>query len=559
MDDNKDRTCFQPSHRGDNILPNTAFLAQLLRHAHRGRIAIRDDNAGIERTYTQLVADALSLRKQVSEALSADTRAALDHGEEVFVGVLAPGGYAYAVAVIAVYALGAAVVPMTVALPAHEAVYFVEKSRQVAIVASSDAMSLAGSAARRLSQSRTDCISVVNVDTHLSHKDSDPSNFLISSDRHLDENGAGLVIFTSGTTGPPKGAVHRRGFITEETRAVAEHYQIGPRDVLLHVLPVHHATGAMINFFPFLASGACIEFRSGSFDPDWMWRRWRRRDLTFFSGVPTIYMRMMRYYEQHLAKMPIVERQPFEEGANSIKVMMCGTSALPRPVQHFWTQVRGGKIIHTRYGSTEAGAIFKVPLDPKGVPDGSVGEVAPGVDVRLSEGDEATAAAFDVNGYFETGDIASRVGRFYWIVGRASQDIIKSGGYKISALDVERECLSLPYIAEVMCVGVEDEDLGQRVGAVLSLRDDQDTYVASPCSGKTALTLDLLRRDLSLRIARYKMPTLLRVVEGELPKTASGKVLKRVLGPQLLPSPQWKTIDKIHAWYPKTTTAQAKL
>ena len=177
-----------------------------------------------------------------------------------------------------------------VALPTQEAAYFVQKSRQVAIVASASAKQLADSTSRFVSQQTGHCVNVVEVLPNLAKEHPHPSRFLISSDRHLDENGAGLVIFTSGTTGPPKGAVHRRGFISEDTRATAEHFGISPRDVLLHVLPVHHATGAMINFFPFLGSGACIEFRSGSFDVQWMWERWRRGKLTFFSGVPTIYM-----------------------------------------------------------------------------------------------------------------------------------------------------------------------------------------------------------------------------------------------------------------------------
>ena len=113
MDESKDRTCFQPPHQGPNILPNTAFLAQLLRHAHRGLLAIRDDNAGIERSYAQLIADALSLRTRISARLSQKTLHDIEIDQEVYVGVLAPGGYEYAVAVIAVYALGAAIVPMS--------------------------------------------------------------------------------------------------------------------------------------------------------------------------------------------------------------------------------------------------------------------------------------------------------------------------------------------------------------------------------------------------------------------------------------------------------------
>ena len=92
---------------------------------------------------------------------------------------------------------------------------------------------------------------------------------------------------------------------------------------------------------------------------------------------------------------------------------------------------------------------------------------------RYISDEKATTEAHDSDGYFKTGDIGRRSGRFYFILGRASLDIIKSGGYKISALDIERDILSLPYIHEVMVVGVADEEYGQRVAAAISLRTDQ--------------------------------------------------------------------------------------
>lgn len=211
--------------------------------------------------------------------------------------------------------------------------------------------------------------------------------FLLSADRQLDENGAGLVIFTSGTTGKPKGAVLRRSFFSEDTRATAEHYGFTHKDTILHVLPVHHAAGAMTAFLPFLSIGACIEFRSGSFDPAWTWNRWRQGGITVFSGVPTIYTRMMRYFEENISKQPEGERKRFEEAAATI-ALLCGTSTLPKPIQDFWVRVRGGKAILTRYGSTEAGAILKMPPNISNAPDGSVGTIYPGADVRLANGDE---------------------------------------------------------------------------------------------------------------------------------------------------------------------------
>lgn len=164
----------------------------------------------------------------------------------------------------------------------------------------------------------------------------------------------------------------------------------------------------------------------------------------------------------------------------------------------------------------------------------------------------------DANGFYKTGDIARREGRYYFILGRASIDLLKSGGYKISALDIERECLGLPYIHEVMVVGVDDEEWGQRVAAVVTLRDDQTQFVTNGKKGSEQLTLDRLRADLSSKLARYKLPTLLRVVEGELPKTATGKVAKKVLGPKYFPQDYSKILE-VQIWNSGSKKNMSKL
>jgi acyl-CoA synthetase (AMP-forming)/AMP-acid ligase II len=148
---------------------------------------------------------------------------------------------------------------------------------------------------------------------------------------------------------------------------------------------------------------------------------------------------------------------------------------------------------------------------------------------------EATKNAHDADGWYKTGDIARREGSFYFIVGRASVDIIKSGGYKISALDVERACLTLPYVNEAMVVGVEDEEFGQRVGAVLAVRE-------------ASVTLAKVRNALRGQLAGYKLPTVLRVMQGEIPKGATGKVQKKILGPKLIPTPGYEEMPEVQVW-----------
>ena len=108
-----DRTNYVPQHTGPNVLPNTPMLSQLLRHAYHGRLAIRDLNLGVQKTYADLLSDVLYLRNIVKARLSPGIKKALENGEEVYMGVLAAGGYEYAVGVLTVMALKAAIVPMS--------------------------------------------------------------------------------------------------------------------------------------------------------------------------------------------------------------------------------------------------------------------------------------------------------------------------------------------------------------------------------------------------------------------------------------------------------------
>lgn len=139
-----DRTLFVPGHTGKNILPCHSLFQRLLRFAHQrpAKLAIRDSNNGIEATHIQLLSDVIALRERIHESLSQDIRDALREREEIYIAVLAPGGYEYSVAMLAVLALGAAVVPLTVALPPEEALYFARKSRAAAVVVASGALRL---------------------------------------------------------------------------------------------------------------------------------------------------------------------------------------------------------------------------------------------------------------------------------------------------------------------------------------------------------------------------------------------------------------------------------
>lgn len=573
----------------DTLFTRLLTLASHASNSQKPAIVDLNTEPPTRKSLAEVLSDAIHLRAHIYSKLSPAAVSALSSKtEEVYIHLLAPGGYEFTVGILAILSLGAACSPLSVVQPVSELSYYARKSRAVAVVSASTAYAIGQKLADEITSTTKSGFAHVSVSSITGrHGRSslpfiEPSQIVIGHTGYADLNGPGIVIFTSGTTGPPKAAVLPRASISDGALSFAEQLGLSSEDTLLHLLPVHHATGIWVSFFPFLQSGCTIEFKPGSFSPEWTWNRWLKGGLSHFSGVPTIYMRMMRYYQDNITKLTEMEKHRYAEGARKFKVMMCGTSALPKPINDFWTSVRRGRKIVQRYGSTEMGIVFNMPFEGnEDVPDGSVGEVTLGVDVKLSakpgkEGEvlvksfnqfskylhdpQATEAAFDENGYFCSGDIARKEGKYYFIVGRASVDIIKSGGYKISALDVEREILALPYIMECMVVGVSDEEFGQRVGCVITIRDDEtaNRFLEERGRSRHSLKLDDLRKDIRERLAGYKLPTLLRVVPGELPKSGTGKVQKKTLGPAYFPV-EYATDPGVQVWNRRRSLPQSKL
>jgi malonyl-CoA/methylmalonyl-CoA synthetase len=388
MDDSSfDRVDHFPDHIGPNVFPNFYLWSRLVRWAHKPHlIAVTDLTFNFRATYAQLLTDVLHLRNQLRHLLDAAIIASIDHGDEVFVNLLGPAGYEFTVGFLALAALGVVVVPISPDLPVKEATYFATKCQAQAVLVADRCLKLGDELQDAIRSQPGSLFRSIKISPYLMQECLPPSEIQVSSDAYTDLNQSAYVIFTSGTTGPPKGAVKRRGFLYDVASQFSDQHGIHEGDHVLHVLPVHHATGITVTLLPFLWSGGHIEFRSGGFDQAWTWERIRKADLDFFSGVPTIYMRLMQYYEQKLMKLPHAEE--YAAGASHIRVMLCGTSALPRPLQHKWTNLRSGKHICTRYGGTEFGNVFTVTPWLKNVPDGSVGTKGPGIDFKLSNGDE---------------------------------------------------------------------------------------------------------------------------------------------------------------------------
>lgn len=291
--------------------------------------------------------------------------------------------------------------------------------------------------------------------------------------------------------------------------------------------------------------------------------------ITFFTVVPTVYTRLL---STHKSLPPeIAEAARIAASPEHMRVAISGSAALPTPVKRAWKEISRGNVLLERYGMTEVGMALSCGLEFADRVDGSVGWPLPGVEVRLFDTDTneiipqdaversgeiqlrganvfreywanptATAKEFlpgdDGKGsWFKTGDVAVRRqvpapagsgasgtwarGPMYFILGRQSADIIKSGGEKVSALEVERELLSLPEVLEAAVLAVPSGKWGQKVGAVVIL----DRTICS--EGWKPMDM---RRALRGRLANYKIPQVLRVVE-HIPRNAMGKINKKNL------------------------------
>ncbi|KAJ5273791.1 hypothetical protein N7478_008916 [Penicillium angulare] len=305
--------------------------------------------------------------------------------------------------------------------------------------------------------------------------------------------------------------------------------------------------------------------------------------ITFLTAVPTIYNSLMSGFSSLTPEIQSAAKEGISP--EHLRLNISGSAALPTPTKEKWTALSGGNVLLERFGMTEVGMAISCGLDPTDRVDGSVGWPLPGVEARLVDtetdaiipvdqetgsngrplegeiqlrgdtifreywgNEKATTESFveDKDGgkpWFKTGDVASRrivdgagkgmsgkwaSGPMYFIQGRKSTDIIKTGGEKVSALEVERELLSLPQIAEAAVVGIPSEQWGQKVAVVLILNPDAAT---SGRNGKSWGPMDM-RRALKDRLAGYKIPHEMKILDS-IPRNAMGKVNKKALVKQV--------------------------
>lgn len=358
-----------------------------------------------------------------------------------------------------------------------------------------------------------------------------------------------MILYTSGTTGSPKGVVWTHQMLNFQLRTMYNEWRWSPHDVILNVLPLHHVHGIVNVLLTSLFAGAqCI--MNTRFDPQQVWNAFcsdAHEKPTVFMAVPTMYQKLIQYYKTCSPRSCTKMRA----AASAMRLFVCGSASLSKSDFDEWQQITGHKILE-RYGMTETGMILSNRYDRR--IQGSLGQPFPQVQVQVDttaydqpvsdnmryvHGEllvkspsvfsqywnkpQHSLNAFNQSGWFKTGDVVRMHVDNYecQMIGRASVDIIKTGGYKVSAVHIECIIAESDLVSQCAVVGVSDSTLGQRiVCAVIPNHHVHHMDESKLCHR--------LLHWLEHRLPKYMTPREFRVVT-HFPRNALGKVQKQLI------------------------------
>lgn len=317
-----------------------------------------------------------------------------------------------------------------------------------------------------------------------------------------------------------------------QQNTLASIWRITPSDRALCILPLHHVHGLVNLLLTPLSAGAHVELHE-TYTPSLVWDAILRphHAPTLFMAVPAVYRKLILFHDA----APAPQRTLMRAAAARVRLFVSGSAALPRADFLRWEEISGRPVLE-RYGMTETGMTLSNAYDHR--VQGTLGVPLPGVETRLAGEDAGvgtlhvrgpgvfqrywnreteTEAAFR-DGWFDTGDVVRRVGDGFRMVGRASADIFKTGGYKVSAVEVEEGIRECPGVVDVAVVGVPDRALGEVGVAVVVMEEGGVGAVKEWARG---------------RLTKYQVPKRFLSVD-ELPRNLLGKVQKNVLKERVL-------------------------
>ncbi|XP_061620049.1 malonate--CoA ligase ACSF3, mitochondrial isoform X2 [Phyllopteryx taeniolatus] len=439
--------------------------------AFENRTAVIDSSGS--HSYKQLYANSLGLAGRINAALHSD----LGRLEGKPISFLCANDASYTVAQWATWMSGGTAVPLYKKHPPSELEYIITDSQSALLVAGDPYAETLEPLAQRLG---LPCLTLPPT-SKLSTLHNSDNQDMEEASKDWAERPA-MVIYTSGTTGRPKGVLHTHSSIQAMVECLVSEWAWSQDDIILHTLPLHHVHGIVNKLLcPLWVGATCVMLPE--FHPQKVWEMLLNSKaplVNVFMAVPTIYSKLIDYYDQHFTQ-PHVKDFVKAVCKERIRLMVSGSAALPLPTLQRWEDITGHTLLE-RYGMTEIGMALSNPLKGPRIP----------------------------------GDTAVFKDGAYWIMGRTKVDIIKSGGYKISALEVERHLLAHPDIIDIAVIGAPDDTWGQKVTAVVQLKEGQ------------SLTLPELKTWAREHMASYTIPTGLLLVD-EIPRNQMGKVNKKDL------------------------------
>jgi malonyl-CoA/methylmalonyl-CoA synthetase len=347
----------------------------------------------------------------------------------------------------------------------------------------------------------------------------------------LTDEDPAMILYTSGTTNKPKGVVLTHGNLNAQMNTLIHAWEWSDNDHTLCVLPLHHVHGIVNVVGCANRIGAICEFLP-AFSAEKVFELFMKGEINVFMAVPTIYFKLIAYWET-LAKE---KQEALYNAMSKFRLMVCGSAALPVSIMEKWKLISGHTLLE-RYGMTEIGMGISNPYIGERRA-GFVGQPLPGVAVRVVDESyndivngepgeilikganvfksywqkpDETEKAFTTDGWFKTGDMCVVENEYYKIIGRSSVDIIKSGGYKISALEIEEVLRTHESVKDCAVVALPDEEWGEKiVVAVVGKKPEDDS---------------LLSKWIRTQLPNYKCPKNYIWVD-ELPRNAMGKVVK---------------------------------
>ena len=492
-----------------NLADNLANTAA----EHGDRIAIKLDD--FELPYNHLEAAACGVANLLADK-------GIEAGDRV--GIMLPNVPYFPVCYYGALKLGAIVVPMNVLLKKREVGFYLKDPEAKVLFAWHDFAEAAEAGAE---EAGTELILVK------------PGEFeeLVGSADHTfetadrDEDDTAVILYTSGTTGTPKGAELTHANLMRNVEAFANFTDIDHNGVILGALPLFHSFGQTCGLNAAVRAGACLTLIP-RFDPGKALEIIERDKVTVFEGVPTMYAAMLNH----------PDKDKFD--TSSLELCASGGSAMPVEVMKAFEDAFNCKVLEG-YGLSETSPVASFNHPDRERKPGSIGTPIEGVEMKVVDDDgndveqgepgeivirghnvmkgywnreDATAESISDDGWFKTGDMATIDEDGYFFIVDRKKDLIIRGGYNVYPREIEEVIYEHPAVRECAVIGVPHDDLGEEVGAAVALKDGED------------VSADDLRAHVKEQVAAYKYPRSIWFVD-ELPKGPTGKILKREIEP----------------------------